>query len=180
LTEDWNKSRKDGKSPPADDPEVVSLRKRLEKYKEATGGYKTSLALYQTQTDKLHSVIAQLKDFAEAEGTGASLSKADLAKVLVGTWYAGKSAAKPAFRIEPDGTPVAEYIRERGGKITARDLNKNNRQFQTTEAAESGLDDLVRAGFGHWQDSPAGPRGGRPTRVFCLGGVGETYPRIAT
>jgi hypothetical protein len=138
-------------------------------------GYAARLAL-------VHHVVTCAgadKDDLEALGETSMAAGIGLAK-----WFAGEAERLEALlgdgEQERERRKLAEYIRERGGKITARDLNKNNRQFQTTEAAESGLDDLVRAGFGHWQDSPAGPRGGRPTRVFCLGGVGETYPRIAT
>lgn len=54
---------------------------------------------------------------------------------------------------------------ERG--ITANDLRRRTRRFQTTVEVEAALDKLVAAGVGEWV-VPHGGRGGRPTRYFRL------------
>jgi DNA polymerase I-like protein with 3'-5' exonuclease and polymerase domains len=62
-----------------------------------------------------------------------------------------------------------EFIRSRGGEITARELMRGNcRRYPDTEAAEAALEELAQAGLGDWVESPAGPKGGRPRRAFQL------------
>jgi hypothetical protein len=62
-----------------------------------------------------------------------------------------------------------EWIRSRGGSVTAKELQRSNgRKYPTSADAEVALESLVAAGWGRWQDRPAGPKGGRPTRVFVL------------
>ena len=74
---------------------------------------------------------------------------------------------------------LAEWIDRRGGSVTVRDLQRGPREFRgDAEAAESALQELIEAGLGQWAHIPAGPVGGRPTRVFQLsgGGDGDTTP----
>ena len=48
-------------------------------------------------------------------------------------------------------TLLPNWIRERGGKITARDLCKNRRDVKTADDAERWLMELVSRGIGHWE-----------------------------
>ena len=64
---------------------------------------------------------------------------------------------------------LLDWIRERGGTVSVRDLTHGLRRFRGNAAgAEAALDALVKAGKGEWVPVPPGPRGGPPTRVFRL------------
>jgi len=63
---------------------------------------------------------------------------------------------------------LMEWINRKGGKITARQLQQGNRRYTKAQAAEAALNDLGKAGHGAWCELPAGPRGGRSTRIFRL------------
>jgi hypothetical protein len=64
---------------------------------------------------------------------------------------------------------LVEFVRSRGGHITARELRRASpTRYSTPEAAEAELDVLVTSGLGRWEERPAGPHGGRPTRTFVL------------
>ncbi len=67
-----------------------------------------------------------------------------------------------------DRRELIERIRRKGGKLTARDLQRCSRAYPTSDAAEAALDSLVEAGFGRWEQVPAHGKGGRPTRRFRL------------
>ena len=67
-----------------------------------------------------------------------------------------------------DRRELIERIRRKGGKLTARDLQRSCRAYPTSEVAEAALADLVEAGFGRWEQVPANGKGGRPTRRFVL------------
>src|SRR5262245_38426947 len=68
-----------------------------------------------------------------------------------------------------DARRLVEYIRGRGGRITARALQKsNNRKYQDADQAKAALDMLVRAGLGHGTQPEAGPKGGQPAVWFVL------------
>ena len=80
---------------------------------------------------------------------------------------------------------LVELIRRKGGRLTARDLSRGDRRYRNNvKLAETTLENLVQAGFGHWEDAPPGPKGGRPTRFFVLkdsyvdGAVDETAGSI--
>jgi len=63
---------------------------------------------------------------------------------------------------------IVAWIDRRGGTATARELVRAFRSIQDTVMAEAILGRLVTGCFGKWQDSAAGPKGGRPTRRFKL------------
>ena len=64
---------------------------------------------------------------------------------------------------------LVELIERKGRSITVRDLVAGDRRFRGgAELAEAALNGLVEAELGRWDDSPSGPRGGRPGHVFRL------------
>ncbi len=64
---------------------------------------------------------------------------------------------------------LVEHIQARGGKITVKELQRSNqRKYPSSTDAEAALGALAEVGLGRWEDRPAGPQGGRPTRVFIL------------
>jgi len=66
-----------------------------------------------------------------------------------------------------DERRVIEWIERKGGSVTAREVQEGHRQYQTAPAAESALNELVKAGHGRWKPTPTGQRG-QPTRRFVL------------
>ncbi|ASV76193.1 hypothetical protein THTE_3592 [Thermogutta terrifontis] len=64
---------------------------------------------------------------------------------------------------------LVEWIARHGGKVTVRDLTHGLWRFRGKRLeAEEALNELVKAGLGHWEEPPAGQRGGRPKSVFIL------------
>ena len=83
----------------------------------------------------------------------------------------------------------AEWIQQKGGKVSVREYQQGHRSCRTAEDAEMDLQELVTAGYGEWTPVPPTNKGGRPSRVFRLstkpptaGFVYETTadPEIAT
>ena len=69
---------------------------------------------------------------------------------------------------ERDRRQLVEFIRGRGGRVTARDLARGPRRYRETRAAEEALIGLAHARLGHWEDVRPATNGGRPTRAFLL------------
>jgi Protein of unknown function (DUF3987)/3'-5' exonuclease/Bifunctional DNA primase/polymerase, N-terminal len=95
------------------------------------------------------------------------------AGVELSRWFASEArriyATLSEGAEEREARRLVEFIRARGGSMTARDLQKSNsRKYPLAEAAEAALEALITAGLGEWDDRPAGFRGGHPTRVFVL------------
>jgi DNA polymerase-1 len=68
-----------------------------------------------------------------------------------------------------DARRLVGFIRARGGRITAKELQRSNsRKYPDAEVATQALDALVQAGYGRWQDRTPDAKGGRPTRDFFL------------
>jgi hypothetical protein len=67
-----------------------------------------------------------------------------------------------------DGARLAALVAQRGGRLTARELQRCCRLYPDAQAAEAALDALVKSGRGKWEYPPASPTGGRPSRVFVL------------
>lgn len=63
---------------------------------------------------------------------------------------------------------AAEWIRQHGGTVRARDLVSGRRDIIDVEQADDLLQRLVNAGFGSWRMVASGERGGRPTMEFSL------------
>jgi len=94
------------------------------------------------------------------------------AGIALAKWF--KHEAKRVYVVldetdtDRDQRRLIEWIGRRGGKVTARDVLTGCRWLRKSSLAESALDELVKAGYGVWVDVPAGPKGGRPTRIFVL------------
>jgi DNA polymerase I-like protein with 3'-5' exonuclease and polymerase domains len=77
-----------------------------------------------------------------------------------------QQAARSLFEV------IQRLAERRGGRVTARNLQRSNsRKYPTAAAAEAVLESLVGHGFGYWAEIPPGPKGGAPTRAFV--------PRVA-
>ncbi|HTK73847.1 MAG TPA: hypothetical protein VL371_01245, partial [Gemmataceae bacterium] len=74
-----------------------------------------------------------------------------------------------------------EFIEARGGRITARALQKSNsRKYRDADQARLALDQLVAAGGGSWTKPEIGPKGGQPSVWFILSGGTGTYTTDTT
>ncbi len=94
------------------------------------------------------------------------------AGIALARWFAQEAERAYALLGEDDRTrrlrELAERVRRAGGRISVRDLQKaNSRKYKATASAEADLEELVVAGFGHWEEAPA-PAGGHPNRAFVL------------
>jgi DNA polymerase I-like protein with 3'-5' exonuclease and polymerase domains len=64
---------------------------------------------------------------------------------------------------------LVEFIRSRGGVVSARDLMRSNsRKYPDPDSAEQALDVLAQAGVAEWVDRPPTTKGGRPSKQFRL------------
>ncbi len=94
---------------------------------------------------------------------GADLSRWFLAETERVYAVLGESPEARVRRI------LTDWIRARGGRVTARDLARGPRAYRGNETtAEQALDGLVNAGWGTWEEAPPSEKGGRPTRRFVL------------
>jgi hypothetical protein len=75
---------------------------------------------------------------------------------------------------ECDQRRLVEWIGRKGGIVTAREVQQGCRWLKESGAAEAALEELVKAGRGTWEQSPAGQRG-QPTRRFKLSTVSTVY-----
>lgn len=64
---------------------------------------------------------------------------------------------------------LVRWIRQRGGKVTVRDVQRGWRKLRgSAELAAGALSELAAASLGKWQNVAPGPKGGHPTRAFVL------------
>ena len=95
------------------------------------------------------------------------------AGITLAKWFAFESQRIYVALAETEDAGLTrrliDFIRQHGGKMTARTLHKSNKpRYPTTDVAEAALNTLVDAGLAAWEDAPAGPKGGRPTRRLVL------------
>jgi hypothetical protein len=94
-------------------------------------------------------------------------------------WFAQESRRVYAVLAEGDEQrdlrQRVEFIRAKGGTITARSLQRSNRRkYPTADAAALALEAVAQVGLGEWVDPPAAPRGGQPARQFRLQPTADT------
>ena len=78
-------------------------------------------------------------------------------------WFKGEAVRVYAMLRESsaDGERrrLAEWIRAKGGSVTARDVQAGCRWLRASGKAEAALEDLAASGFGKWESSPSARRG---------------------
>jgi hypothetical protein len=67
-----------------------------------------------------------------------------------------------------DQRRLIEWIRARGGRATAREVQQGCRWLKESGAAEAALEKLAKSGLGYWEIDHTNSRRGRPSRVFVL------------
>ncbi len=88
-------------------------------------------------------------------------------------WFADEARRIYIALAEPEDARrvrrLIDYVRQRGGSVAARDLQRSNPgRYQTAEEAEAALDALVEASVGEWKSPPAKETGRPPARAFYL------------
>ncbi len=126
-------------------------------------GYAARLAL-------LHHVVTHTADMTDCEPVEPASIEAGVALVR---WFAAEAARIYSALTESEGDgatrKLIDYIRCRGGRITARELqHSNSRRYKTVDDAEAVLDDLALSGLAEWLDKPTTAAGGHPTRFLSL------------
>ncbi|MHB1425080.1 MAG: YfjI family protein [Gemmataceae bacterium] len=116
----------------------------------------------------IHHVVTRVE--GEADDCDPIGRESVEAGITLARWFAYETERVYAFckgtDVEREKQRLVEYIRSRGGDITARILHQANRsRYSTPKAAEAALEDLVKARLGNWV--PTG-EGGRPSRKFVL------------
>src|SRR5262249_55224393 len=119
------------------------------------------------------ALIVQLCEWSIGDGSSELVDQASVeAGIALCDWF-GQEARRVysvlAERNEHrEQRELIELVQRKGGAITVRELMRCSRQFPKADDAEAALSALAKAGFGHWEPVPAGPEGGKPTRVFSL------------
>jgi len=95
------------------------------------------------------------------------------AGIALAQWF--KCEARRVYRslhadpIEQRDRDLAGWISQRGGSVTARDLQHDKgTRFPHSSDAREALDALADRHWGKWKEKPPGPNGGRGTTVFVL------------
>ena len=105
------------------------------------------------------------------DGTPVDASSMETGITLV-RWFADEIPRVYAMLGEDEGDQqrrrLVEWIAQRGGQATARDVQRGIWRIKSAAEAETAINELVTAGDGAWQEVPATAKGGRPTRIFTL------------
>lgn len=88
--------------------------------------------------------------------------------IALATWFKGEARRVYALLGETDDDRdrrrLVEWIERRGGSATPRDAQMGCRWLRAPGAADTALEQLVKAGSGKWEPTPRG----QPTRRFRL------------
>lgn len=102
---------------------------------------------------------------------------AETMRVAIANWFMveaeriyGIMAGEAASQFERE---LVDWIRRKGGSVSAAELAKGSRKYPSSEEAEEHLNLLVDMGWGFWMSGNPGQSGGRPTRRFTLVPVGD-------
>ena len=101
------------------------------------------------------------------------------AGIKLATWFKGEALRIYAMLAESDAEKnlrrLVEWIELKKGSTTAREVQQGCRWLKAPGAAESALEELVKAGRGTWQYAPTTVKGGRPSRVFVRSTSSTVY-----
>ena len=101
--------------------------------------------------------------------------------IVLTEWFSREALRAYGLRGETDEDreqrTLVEWIEQRGGRVTARELSRGPRQYRKAGDADSALGQLVDAGLGEWAIHQTA---GRPRSEFVLhsaaSGDGDTSP----
>ncbi|HWB10092.1 MAG TPA: DUF3987 domain-containing protein [Pirellulales bacterium] len=121
------------------------------------------------------ALVVHFARWAADDPTLASADVLDAASMAAGialvTWFKGEARRVYALLAETnedrDQRRLVDWLELRGGSVTPREVQMGCRWLREPGEAEAALEQLVKAGWGHWEPTPPGQRG-RPTRHFRL------------
>jgi hypothetical protein len=137
------------------------------------------------------ALVVHFTRWAAGDSTLASADVLDAdsmaAGITLANWFKHEARRVYAMLDESEGERdqrrLVEWIGRKGGTVTPREVQRGCRWLKDPGAAEAALNELVKAGWGRWQDVPATAKGGRPTRVFSASTVStprtRPCPRVA-
>jgi hypothetical protein len=76
--------------------------------------------------------------------------------------------------------PVIEYIKKKGGIVTARDLMRGGPCVKESGQAQRILDEMVNERIGHWRPKDMTAKGGKPKMEFVLDQVTDNTSKAKT
>ena len=130
----------------------------------------SKLEAYAARFALIHSVVTHV-----TKGTADSQVEAESVEAAVELvrWFAAETRRIYTALAESDDDRhtrrLIDLIRCKGGRITARELQRSNsRRFPNAEAAEKDLQLLIDAGLADWSAKPAGAKGGHTVKVCIL------------
>jgi hypothetical protein len=117
-----------------------------------------------------HTVTAVMSG---QDGTAEIEPDSVQAGATLARWFANECrrvyATLSESREDRQARRLIEWIRHRGGSVTARELQQSNsRKYPSSEDADEALEDLVKGGWGEWKHKPMTSKGGQPARTFFL------------
>jgi hypothetical protein len=128
------------------------------------------------------ALVVHFARWAANDPTLANADRVDVdsmgAGIRLAQWF--KHEARRVYRMldetdaERDQRRLVEWIGRKGGSVTSREVQQGCRWLKEPGAAEAALEELVKAGRGSWEQSPAGQRG-QPTRRFKLSTPSTVY-----
>lgn len=126
---------------------------------------------YASRLMLLHHVVAHADVEADdRRSIGAASARAGIEQAR---WFAAEACRIYGMLCdteeEHDARRLVEWITARGGRVTARQLQRSNsRRWPSSDLAESSLQALGDGGLGHWEDVPSADTGRPPLRRFVL------------
>jgi hypothetical protein len=132
------------------------------------------LEAYAARFALVHHVVENVGPLGKGKQEGFPIGKRSIqAGIDLAKWFSNE--ADRIYRLvnetedAREGRRLLEWIEQQGEPVTARGVHKANKsRYPSSEAAELALNDLVKSGWGKWEQRPTGEKGGRPTAVFIL------------
>ncbi len=119
------------------------------------------------------ALIFQLCEWTGDASAGHEIDETSMTNAIeLSDWFGGE--AKRVYGLFDESTEdaeqreVAEWIRHRGGRTTARELRQGNRRYRNKGDAEAILCRLVEAGRGQWKVVQTATRSRRDFVLFAL------------
>lgn len=128
------------------------------------------------------ALVIHLARWAADDSTLADENVVDAESINAGirlaNWFGNEARRVYAVLGESDDQRdqrrLIELIGQKGGSVTPREVKQGTRDFENVDAAKAALQQLVNAGWGRWEPTPAGQRG-QPTRRFVLNSAPAVY-----
>jgi hypothetical protein len=119
----------------------------------------------------LHHTVSEV--MASRDGRAAIKPESVEAGVILTRWFGNEArriyATLSETTEEGNIRRLVEWIQQRGGSATARDLQRSNaHKYPSSAAAEAVLEELVKGGFGELKQTSTTSAGGRPSQTFSL------------